>query len=128
MKLQIAGSLVLCVALAALGLAAKQPKSAGAKTMADHILTPDMVKWGPGPASLPPGTEAAILDGDMAKSGSEFTVRLRVPDGWKVPAHFHPKDRTAGRSRRISIPRRSTSRCCRARSGWAWGTSSTRRH
>jgi len=92
MKLQIAGSLVLCVALAALGLAAKQPKSAGAKTMADHILTPDMVKWGPGPASLPPGTEAAILDGDMAKSGSEFTVRLRVPDGWKVPAHFHPKD------------------------------------
>ena len=28
----------------------------------------------------------------MSKKGSEFTVRLRVPDGWKVPPHFHPAE------------------------------------
>src|SRR2546428_11353081 len=66
------------------------PPKKGA-SMADHIITPDMLKFAPVP-SLPAGAEAAGLSGDMSKKGSEFTVRLRVPDGWKGPPHFHPPE------------------------------------
>ena len=47
--------------------------------------------WGPGPASLPPGTRMAIVSGDPGKPGP-FTVRLRLPDGFEVAPHFHPVD------------------------------------
>jgi quercetin dioxygenase-like cupin family protein len=49
------------------------------------------LQWGPGPASLPPGTRMAIVSGDPAKPGP-FTIRLRLPDGFEVPPHFHPVD------------------------------------
>ena len=38
-----------------------EPKHAGDK---DHVvITPDKIKWGPAPPSLPPGAEAAVLAG-----------------------------------------------------------------
>jgi quercetin dioxygenase-like cupin family protein len=49
------------------------------------------LQWGPGPASLPPGTRMAIVSGDPGKPGP-FTIRLRLPDGFEVPPHFHPVD------------------------------------
>jgi quercetin dioxygenase-like cupin family protein len=57
-----------------------------------HIMNPEELKWAPGPPSLPYGAEAVVLDGDMMMEGSEFTVRLRFPAGFNIPAHFHPKD------------------------------------
>ena len=93
MNLRLAGSFLLCTAVViSLSVAAEEPKKSAAakKTMADHIMTPDMLKWAPAPPVLPAGTEVAGLDGDMSKKGSEYTVRLRVPDGWKIPPHFHP--------------------------------------
>jgi len=48
------------------------------------------VQWGKGPPSLPPGAELVVLEGDPAKEGP-FTMRLRMPDGYKIPVHFHPK-------------------------------------
>jgi quercetin dioxygenase-like cupin family protein len=89
-------SLVLCAGLAtSFGLKASPDKpdkaDKAAHSNADHtIITPDQIKWAPGPPTLPAKTEFASLSGDMAKKGSLFTVRLRVPDGWKIPAHFHP--------------------------------------
>ena len=47
------------------------------------------VKWGPAPAVFPPGAEFAILQGDPSKA-EPFTVRLRLPDGYKIPPHTHP--------------------------------------
>ena len=56
----------------------------------DHgLVTPDAVKWGPAPASLPPGAQAALLEGDPAKEGP-FTLRIRMPDGYRIPPHYHP--------------------------------------
>jgi quercetin dioxygenase-like cupin family protein len=49
------------------------------------------VKWGPGPPSLPPGAQAAVLDGDPGKSGL-FVIRVKFPDGYQVPPHSHPTD------------------------------------
>lgn len=90
-------SVLLCAGLAAsFGVKAapdkpdKPDKSAHANAAGHVSFTPDEIKWAPGPPTLPAKTEFASLTGDMTKKGSLFTIRLRVPDGWKVPPHFHP--------------------------------------
>lgn len=55
------------------------------------IISPADIKWGPGPPSLPAGAQVAVLQGDPTKAGA-FTVRLKFPDGFKVPPHWHPSD------------------------------------
>ena len=58
----------------------------------EHVfVTPDMLKWGPGPGALPPGAQVAPLAGDPAKEGL-FTIRFKFPDGYKIPPHWHPTD------------------------------------
>src|SRR5271163_915015 len=58
----------------------------------EHVLlTPEMMKWAPGPRALPPGAEVALLCGDPTKEGP-FTIRIKLPDGYKVPPHWHPVD------------------------------------
>jgi quercetin dioxygenase-like cupin family protein len=54
------------------------------------ILTPQEIKWAAGPASLPPGGEAAVLYGDPSKEGL-FALRLKLPKGYRIPPHTHPK-------------------------------------
>ena len=57
----------------------------------DHImLQPDQIKWGPAPAVLPPGAEAAVIYGDPSKEGL-FALRLKLPAGYKIAPHTHPK-------------------------------------
>jgi len=48
------------------------------------------LNWQQGPASLPPGAKLAVLEGDPAKDGP-FTMRLMMPDGYRIPPHTHPK-------------------------------------
>jgi hypothetical protein len=47
------------------------------------------IKWGPAPPSLPKGAEFAVLSGDPGKDGP-YVVRLKMPAGYKIPAHNHP--------------------------------------
>lgn len=47
------------------------------------------LKWGDAPPSLPAGAKAAVLEGDPGKTGV-FTIRLKMPSGYKVPPHTHP--------------------------------------
>lgn len=54
------------------------------------IALPDKVTWGPGPASLPPGAKAAVLEGNPAEAGP-FTMRVSLPSGYRIPPHFHAK-------------------------------------
>jgi quercetin dioxygenase-like cupin family protein len=59
----------------------------------DHraaIYTPDKVNWQDGPPSLPKGAQFAVVDGDPAKEGQFFAMRLRLPDGYRIPPHWHP--------------------------------------
>src|SRR5581483_1643042 len=51
---------------------------------------PDGLKWQDGPPSLPPGAKFAVLEGDPTKPGP-FVFRVKVPDGYKIPPHTHPK-------------------------------------
>jgi hypothetical protein len=54
-------------------------------------MAPAQMKWGPAPPGLPPGAEVAILSGDPSKDGKPFVLRLKVPSGYKVMPHYHPK-------------------------------------
>jgi quercetin dioxygenase-like cupin family protein len=57
---------------------------------ADHsMVTPKQLEWKDGPPSLPPGAKAALLEGDPAKAGP-FTLRVKIPKGYKIPPHTHP--------------------------------------
>jgi hypothetical protein len=48
------------------------------------------IQWKDGPASLPAGSKFAVLEGDPSKEGF-FTIRLWLPDGFKIPPHWHSK-------------------------------------
>src|SRR5215218_5507432 len=48
----------------------------------------EAIPWGPAPPSLPKGAQAAVLSGDPSKPGP-FTIRLKMPSGYKIPAHQH---------------------------------------
>src|SRR5262249_39747014 len=89
--LLLCAGLVLSVGLAWADSKAKEGNKA-AKKVETHVIDPDTMKWGPAPNSLPAGAEVVLLDGDMTKKGSLFTIRIRMPDGYKVPPHFHPAD------------------------------------
>lgn len=51
--------------------------------------TPDEVKWAPSPPFLPKGAQFAVIKGNPNKPGP-FTIRLRFPVGYEIPAHKHP--------------------------------------
>jgi quercetin dioxygenase-like cupin family protein len=65
--------------------------TAAAETMEHTIVAPQEIKWGPAPAVLPAGAEAAVLFGDPSKEGL-FVLRLKLPDGYSVAPHTHPVD------------------------------------
>lgn len=65
--------------------------SPGASQHAHVMALPDTIQWGAAPASLPPGAQAAILHGDPAKPGA-FAMRIRMPDAYTIPPHWHPAD------------------------------------
>ena len=59
-------------------------------SMAAAIHRPDGLVWRDGPPSLPRGAKIAVLEGDPSKPGP-FVFRVKVPDGYRIPPHTHPK-------------------------------------
>lgn len=58
----------------------------------EHMaITPDDIKWVDAPPSLPPGCKVVVLEGNPAKEG-HFVMRVKMPDGYKIMPHTHPKD------------------------------------
>ena len=54
------------------------------------VVAPRDVKWADAPPSLPRGAKVAVLEGDPGKEGP-FVLRVRMPDGYKIAPHTHPK-------------------------------------
>lgn len=77
-------------------LAVMTALSIGLAVSAQHVerdaalYQADELKWLDGPKSLPKGAKLAVLEGDPGKEGP-FVMRLRLPDGYTIPAHTHPK-------------------------------------
>lgn len=50
------------------------------------------LKWGPiQPEGWDPGLTVAAVHGDPAKPDQPYVLRLRLPNGYKFPPHYHPK-------------------------------------
>ncbi len=77
---------VLTVSLFAQGEPATSASSASHHT----LMKVEDLKWGDAPPALPRGAKLAVLQGDPM-SGA-FTIRLKVPAGYKIPLHTHPSD------------------------------------
>jgi hypothetical protein len=52
------------------------------------FVTPSDLTWTDVPA-FPPGAKIAVIEGPMNEA-VPFTVRLKLPADFKVPAHWHP--------------------------------------
>jgi quercetin dioxygenase-like cupin family protein len=62
-----------------------------AQTSAHVVQTPQEGQWRPAPPLVPPGAEIAVLAGDPGGPG-RYTVRLKFPANYSIPAHSHPTD------------------------------------
>jgi quercetin dioxygenase-like cupin family protein len=86
-----AGSLAI-VSARPLGAQPPKPTKPAAPVAKHTLMTPGDMKWGPQPPGLPAGAQVAVLDGDPSKPGVAFTIRAKMPDGYRVPPHWHPTD------------------------------------
>jgi quercetin dioxygenase-like cupin family protein len=89
MKTKHIVSILLAVGLPSTLLLAQQATPETGMAPAS-IYPPTEIQWKDGPPSLPPGAKMAVLEGDPTKEGM-FVMRVRVPDGFHIPAHTHPK-------------------------------------
>jgi quercetin dioxygenase-like cupin family protein len=64
---------------------------AAAPQATQNAFSPDKITYGPVPASLAAGAQIAVLEGDPGASSGDFTVRLKMPDGYRIAPHWHPK-------------------------------------
>jgi hypothetical protein len=64
---------------------------AAAPAPRQNVFSPDQIKFGPAPPVLPSGAQLAVLEGDPTGSLGDFTIRLKMPDGYRIAPHWHPK-------------------------------------
>ena len=64
---------------------------AASAAMEKNAFTPDAVPYGPAPAFVAPGAQLAVLEGDPMASSGDYTIRLKMPDGYRIAPHWHPK-------------------------------------
>ena len=84
----VASALMVAAAEKEKGKAATKTAPA-AQTSEHKIVTANDMQWSDAPPSLPAGAKMVVLDGDPGKAGS-FTIRLKMPAGYKIPPHTHP--------------------------------------
>jgi hypothetical protein len=73
------------------GAQAEDDKGKDHPDKAHVVVRPDDVKWGPAPPGLPAEAKVAVLVGDPTKA-VPFVIRAKLPDGYKVPPHWHSAD------------------------------------
>jgi len=61
-----------------------------AQSGAQNAFTPDQIKWGPPPPFVAPGAQFAVIEGDPTARSGDFTIRLKMPNGYKIAPHWHP--------------------------------------
>lgn len=77
-------ALVALLSSTALLLGAPDLAAQGAGTAAP-------LQWAAAPSLLPPGALIAVVSGDPTRPG-QSTIELAMPDGYRMPPHFHPSD------------------------------------
>jgi quercetin dioxygenase-like cupin family protein len=55
-----------------------------------NAFTADTIPWGTAPPVVRPGAQFAVLEGDPTASTGDYTIRLKMPDGFRIAPHWHP--------------------------------------
>ena len=74
--------LALCASAAILLARSSAPQNA---------FVPSQMKFGRPPPFIAPGAQVAVLEGDPGASSGDFTIRVKMPAGYKIAPHWHPK-------------------------------------
>lgn len=80
--------LTAIVVLAAVPSVADEEQRARTQTHEHVTVLPSEIEWSD-VGSLPPGATAAVIEGNPAEP-APFTMRLRFPANYIIPAHTHP--------------------------------------
>ncbi len=80
------------IVLGAAGAYPAENQAAGAGAQVHIYTSPKAIIWAPAPPVVPKGAEAAVLDGNPFASSGSYTLRLKMPAGYKIPPHWHPTD------------------------------------
>lgn len=79
------------IALVAVLCCIGQFVAAKAASSEKNIFTPDTMSYGPPPPFVPAGAQIAVLEGNPAAQTGDFTIRIKMPDGYRIAPHSHPK-------------------------------------
>ena len=65
----------------------------GAQTASSekHVFLPDAIPYGPAPAFVVAGAQLAVLEGNPGAASGDYTIRLMMPDGYRIAPHWHPQ-------------------------------------
>lgn len=63
----------------------------GAHPDEKNMFTPEAISWGQAPPVVRPGAQFAVLEGDPTASSGDYTIRMKMPDGFRISPHWHPK-------------------------------------
>ena len=80
---------IVCAAVLAACVSVAVAQEAKPAAPAHKMIAADQIVWGPAPPALPRGASGAVLAGNPAEAGP-FTLRLKVPAGYKIAPHWHP--------------------------------------
>ena len=88
MKCSFYLALTLLASLCAVGLVFTV--GARATSSDKNLFTPDTIPYGPVPAFLAPGAQLAVIEGNPGAATGDYTVRLKMPNGYRIAPHWHP--------------------------------------
>jgi hypothetical protein len=80
----------LCLAGQYLTIAAQVTSHESREPHERHVFTPDIISWGQAPPFVAPGAQLAVLEGNPAASSGDYTIRLKMPAGYRIAPHWHP--------------------------------------
>jgi len=84
--------LLMLAVLAGIGWMSRSHLTGAMAAPTEHnAFTPDSVQYGPAPAFVSPGAQLAVLEGDPMVSSGDYTIRLKMPSGYRIAPHWHPK-------------------------------------
>lgn len=92
LKIRAVPLLALLLVTATLARAEEPTNPAAAVLTSPIMLTAREMKWGNCSPVLPLGAKCAVIEGDMKAANVLFAYRLKMPDNYRIPPHFHPAD------------------------------------
>ena len=82
---------LLLALLACLWVMSHSGNNVMAASMENNVFTPSSIQYGPVPPFIPAGAQLAVLEGNPMATTGDYTIRLKMPDGYRIPVHWHPK-------------------------------------